>query len=236
MNHPPREENSISVLIERLARQREDLRAVVCEMEAPTLHLCSLLESVRKLEREVHGPCDGKLTSHFVLGLQSHDLFAQRIAHSMTIIDSILTSENRRSEKWIYKATWLGGALIEEARTEYVRGFNEITVGLSELIQAEKSGYLPPESSEIARPMSVSLAKIRGFGKRIREVSNVLEALGTAAFAEVTLNRSELDVSTALVRMYSEYSFDDEKRTHSKVLNLPVPDPPVLQPGDAILF
>ena len=236
MKPPPGEENSIPVLIEQLAQQREELRAVVAEMEEPTLRLCALLESVRRLEREVHGPAESKLTSHFVLGLQSHDLFSQRVAHSLAVIERVLTSENRHCVKWIYKATWLGGALVEEARREYVRGFNEISLGLTELMEAERTGYLPHESSEIARPMSVSLTRIRGFGRRIREVSNVLETLGTAAFAEVILNGGEVDVSGALVEMYEEYSFDDEIRTHSKILNIPPPERPILQPGDAVLF
>ena len=158
------------------------------------------------------------------------------LKHALAIIDDVVTSNNQKRIEWIYKATWLGGALLEEARREYVRGFNEISLGLTELVQAERNGYLPHESSEIARPMSNSLNKIRGFGKRIREASNVLEALGTAAFGEVTSTGTEIDVSGSLVRMYEAYSFDDEKRTHSKILDLPLPERPSLQPGDAILF
>jgi hypothetical protein len=236
MNAPPCDENSIAGLIALLIEQQRDLHAVAEEMEAPMLELCSLLESIRTVERSEHPVGASQLTSHFVAGLQSHDLFSQRVHHTLKVIGDVVAAGETRTPGWIYKATWLGGALVEEARREYVRGFNEISMGLTDLVQAERQGYIPPQSTEIARPMSECLSSIRGFGKRIRAVSNVLEALGTRAFAEVIEAGGETDVSSAFSSMLGHYSFDDEKRTHHMVLNLPVPDKSDMQPGDAVLF
>ncbi len=215
MNGPPRDPNSIAALIAQLAIHRDDLAEVSREMEAPMLELCSLLVKVRDLEKIAHPIGESKIASHFVAGLQSHDLFSQRVQHTLKVVQDVLDGGVERSPGWIYKATWLGGALVEEARREYVRGFNEVSMGLTDLVQAERQGYIPEQSTELARPMSQCLASIRGFGKRIR---------------------AETDVSGSFSSMLGHYSFADEKRTHHLVLNLPVPEKPELQPGDAILF
>ncbi len=231
-----RDEHSIPELLERLVEMQTDLLRVSSEMEAPMLDLCQLLENLRNLERGVYGNQPSKVTEHFVAGLQCHDLFSQRVQNALRVIEDVVSTERRNSAAWIYKATWLGGALVEEARREYVRGFNEISMGLTEVVQAERSGYLPPQSIEIVRPMSVSLASIRNFGKRIREVSNVLEALGTTAFAEVTAGGGETDVSSSFTSFLQQYSFVDEQRTHHLILNLPPPNEPALQPGESMVF
>jgi hypothetical protein len=236
MNGPLRDPNSIAGLIDQLSLQRDDLDAVAAEMESPMLELCSLLVKVRELEKLAHPMAESKLSLHFVAGLQSHDLFSQRVQHSLKVIEDLVAEGKTRTPGWIYKATWLGGALVEEARREYVRGFNEVSMGLTDLVQAERQGYIPEQSTEIARPMSKCLAAIRGFGKRIRSVSNVLEALGTKAFAEAVEAGGEPDVASSFSSMLGHYSFGDEKHTHHLVLNLPVPERPELQPGDAILF
>ena len=200
------------------------------------LELCTLLVKVRALEKIAHPIGESKISAHFVAGLQSHDLFSQRVQHALKVIQDVVGEGGGRPPGWIYKATWLGGALVEEARREYVRGFNEVSMGLTDLVQAERQGYIPEQSTEIARPMSQCLASIRGFGKRIRAVANVLEALGTRAFAEVVEAGGETDVSGSFSSMLGHYSFDDEKRTHHLVLNLPIPDKAEMQPGEAILF
>lgn len=236
MNGPPCDENSIAGLILRLEQQQQDLRTVVAELESPMLELCGLLEKVRALELCEHPKGKSRLTGHFVAGLQSHDLFSQRVSHTLKVVADVVSAGEGRNADWIYKATWLGGALVEEARREYVRGFNEISMGLTDLLQAERQGYLPAQSTEIARPMSECLASIRSFAKRIRNVSNVLEALGTRAFAEVVEAGGEKDTTGGFESMLTEYSFDDEKRTHHLVLNLPIPEKADLQPGDVIVF
>lgn len=227
---------SISALMEQLSEQEKDLQTVVSELEQPMLEICVLLEKLRELEKAEQGDGESQLTRHFIAGLQSHDLFSQRVQHALKVINDMVASKESHSASWVYKATWLGGALIEEARREYVRGFNEISMGLTDIIQAENRGYLPPLSAQIARPISVSLASIRGFGKRIREVSNVLEALGSTAFAEVAATGGEANVSESFAKMLEQYSFEDEKRTHHKILDLPVPAKSGLGPGDAVLF
>jgi hypothetical protein len=212
------------------------LVAVSTEMEAPMLELCNLLVQVREVEKRAHPDAESKICNHFITGLQSHDLFSQRVQHGLKVIQDVINTGNSRPPSWVYKATWLGGALVEEARREYVRGFNEVSMGLTDLVQAERQGYLPEDSSEIARPMSQCLASIRGFGKRIRAVANILEALGTRAFSEVIEAGGETDVASSFSTLLGQYSFEDEKRTHHLVLNLPVPEQPELEPGEAILF
>jgi hypothetical protein len=236
MNGPPRDPDSIPGLIEQLVLHRDDLAAVSAEMEAPMLELCNLLVKVREMEKQAHPDSESRICGHFITGLQSHDLFSQRVQHTLKVIEDVVCAGDSRPPSWIYKATWLGGALVEEARREYVRGFNEVSMGLTDLVQAERQGYLPEQSSEIARPMSLCLASIRGFGKRIRAVANALEALGTRAFSEVIEAGGETDVSSSFSNLLGHYSFEDEKRTHHLVLNLPVPDKPELEPGEAILF
>ncbi len=226
------EERSIPELLERLVELHRDLQTVADDMEPFINNLCSLLHEIRSVERQAHGNVPSKLTEHFVTGLQFHDLFVQRIRNALRIISDVVASEGRHSAPWIYKATWLGGALVEEARREYVRGFNEISLALTTVVHAEYTGYLPPESSEVARPMSVSLAAIRPFGNRIRAVANILETLGRLAYEQVVASGGETDVSASFSALLAEYSFPDEAKTHHLILNLPPPNEPALQPGE----
>lgn len=226
------DERSIPELLERLVDLERDLQTVADEMAPFINELCRLLQEIRTIERQVHGNAPSKVTEHFVTGLQFHDLFVQRVRNALRIINDVVTSEGRHSAPWIYKATWLGGALVEEARREYVRGFNEISLALTNVVHAEYTGYLPTESSEVVRPMSVSLAAIRPFGNRIREVSNVLEALGRRAYEQVVASGGETDVSASFSALLAQYSFADEEKTHHLIFNLPPPNEPALQPGE----
>lgn len=227
---------AIPQLLERLADLQQDLQCVADEMEPFINELCGLLQQIRDLERRIYGNLPSKLTEHFITGLQFHDLFVQRIRNALRIINDVVTSEGRHSAPWIYKATWLGGALVEEARREYVRGFNEISLALTNVVHAEYTGYLPHESSEVARPMSVSLGVIRSYGTRIREVSNVLESLGRKAYEEVIDSGGETDVSASFSALLEQYRFADETRTHHLVLNLRPPNEPPLQPGEFLML